>query len=200
MTEKYMTVIEPVLEVSVQMTAQAAPWLALLRANDVPVLPTTETVELMLSGVEGRYWGMTFRELSISVMVGQGTSYLAHAYNSVRPFAWAERRFFRTPYYYADIDLIQRGVHVQQAGKSLLQLSLDASARVNDEKNEPDVLKIYLPRDLRKSDAVAHYFSAKLEGQAQYYDTAYAQVSVFDATGIAALDCLSFRSGVVLAG
>ena len=80
---------------------------------------------------------------------------------------------------------------MQQAGKSLLQLSLDASARVNDEKNEPDVLKIYLPRDLRKSDAVAHYFSAKLEGQAQYYDTAYAQVSVFDATGIAALDCLS---------
>lgn len=192
MPEKYLTVVEPVLEVSVQMVAQAAPWLALLRANDVPVLPTTDTVDLIISGVEGRYWGVMFRELSISVMMGQGVGYLAHAYNSVRAFAWSERRFFRTPYYYASqIDVHQDALVVTQDDRVLFQATKPMGLPEIYEKNEADIVKIYLPRDLRKSDDIGHYFSARLEGLAQYYDTAYAQVSVFDASGIAALDCLS---------
>ncbi|MFO0914065.1 MAG: hypothetical protein U0795_13990 [Pirellulales bacterium] len=68
--------------------------------------------QLMIVAAEGRFNGVRFRELSLSVMVQApqwsawpDAAYLWRAYNSNRFFAFCERFFFATPYEHGAVDL-----------------------------------------------------------------------------------------------
>jgi hypothetical protein len=185
--QQYVTVVESVLEVSLRFEAQAGPWAALLQANDVPIVPQTERVQVILSGVQARFMGVRFRELSISVQLTEADYYLAHAFNSVRPFAWAERQFFRTPYYHADIALSETSITLRRAGQVMLDAALSPGAKMTSEQGEVDLLKLYLPKALRKDASVSHYFDARLEGASQHFDIAGADYRVEQAGDVAAL-------------
>jgi len=96
-------------------------------------------VGLMVSAATARFMGKRFRELSFSLLVnddvgiatGEG-AFLLHAFNSSRLFAWVERTFFHTPYYFGDLAVTARGtpsVRLQRGGRTLLDARFSSSNR-----------------------------------------------------------------------
>ncbi|MGB1286917.1 MAG: hypothetical protein ACPG7F_10320 [Aggregatilineales bacterium] len=166
----YMTIVEPVLEVTLRGFARADLWQQHFHENDLKTQITGQTVEVLISGVSAKYMGIPFRELSVSVQMSEKTYFLAHAYNSLRPFAFAERRFFRTPYYPAALEIIPHRLTVEKAGQSVFNASLSTDATPVNQAPGLDVLQIYLPKNLRKQAQQPHYFHARLEGETVFYD------------------------------
>lgn len=98
-----------------------------------------EGVGLMVSATSARFMGKPFRELSFSVLVsddegiatGDG-AFMLHAFNSSRLFAWVERTFFHTPYYFGDLAVTACGtpsMRLQRNGRMLLDARLSLSNR-----------------------------------------------------------------------
>jgi hypothetical protein len=108
---KYVAEIEHVAETSLLGVADAAVWQRQAAAAGLALAERDGRAQLMLSACAGRFRGVTFRELSISVAVeglaaGEPTAWLmVHAFNSLRLFAWVERTMFATPYYRGRIDV-----------------------------------------------------------------------------------------------
>ncbi|RIK14702.1 MAG: hypothetical protein DCC51_15530, partial [Anaerolineae bacterium] len=103
----YISTITGVREVALTGTADLASWSARLRAMNLVPYNDNGRASLLLTAIEARFRGIPFREMSISVVVSDdgganvGGAYLAHAFNSSRLLAFAERAFFRTPYHLA---------------------------------------------------------------------------------------------------
>ncbi len=101
-----------VREVSLLGTADLGFWRNWLAGSGLELDPLADCAQLMLVAAEGRFFGLTFRELSFSVLVRFRTddrnrpgAYLLQAYNSRRLFAFCERRLFSTPYDQAEVIL-----------------------------------------------------------------------------------------------
>ena len=109
----YIATIAPVRELILAGSADLAYWRQRLAA--VGLFPHDDggRAAVSVSAIAGRFRGLPFREVSVAVVVGERDDgladaiYLAGAFNSSRPLAWAERAFFRTPYQLADIRLSQ---------------------------------------------------------------------------------------------
>jgi hypothetical protein len=109
---KYVADLIDVREVALLGTADLAFWKDLLRKETLFPVERDGRAQLLIIAAELKYLGVRFRELSFSVLVSrrQGEAkeegaYLTRAFNSFRPFAFAERVFFSTPYYYGDVRL-----------------------------------------------------------------------------------------------
>lgn len=166
---KYVTVVEPVLEVSLVCQGESAPWHQPLAAEGMTLPPEQEKVELILSGVETRYMGVKFRELSISLRLDEERVFLVHAFNSNPLFAWAERTVFRTPYYHGALTVTPRQIRLMDKGQPLLEATLPPTATATHNLEEVNNWQIVLPAALRKQPDKAHYFKARLEGATQYF-------------------------------
>jgi hypothetical protein len=165
----YITIIEPVLEVTLICQGKVALWETFL-ANEGIMLPSDQDkVEIVLSAVEARYMGMKFRELSCSLRINETQVFLVHAFNSNYLFALAERTFFRTPYYHGNLAVTPHHIRLMNQEKPLLEATLPKAVSVTHCQEEADEWQILLPSALRKQPTLPHYFNARLEGSTRYY-------------------------------
>ena len=102
---RYVAVIAPVREVILAGTADLAFWRERLGREGLFPYAEAGRAGLLISAIASSFRGLPFRELSVSVAVcrqsdgaTQDGVYLAHAYNSSRLLAFAERALFQTPY------------------------------------------------------------------------------------------------------
>lgn len=105
----YITTITDVREVALWATADLGYWRERLRDEDLLPFDDGGRAALLLTAIDSKFRGISFRELSISVLVGDGRSaFLAHAFSSSRLLAFAERTLFQTPYQLAHIEVDER--------------------------------------------------------------------------------------------
>ena len=97
--------LSQVKEVSLRGTAELEYWRRRLEPEALAPLERNSKAEVLVIAAEGRFRGITFREVGFSVSVvppqdvkASEAVYLLRAYNSNRFFAWCERTFFSTPY------------------------------------------------------------------------------------------------------
>lgn len=167
---EYATVVKPVLEVTLICQGYVAPWQRLLTNEEITLPSNQDKVEIILSAVESRYMGVKFRELSCSLRIDETQVFLIHAFNSHSLFAFAERTFFRTPYYHGNLEVRSHHIRLTNQGKTVLDASLPETESVSHSQEESNQWQIWLPSALRKQPTIPHYFNAKLEGYTRYYE------------------------------
>ena len=162
----FIATIAPVREVILAGTADLAYWRA--RLATVGLFPHDDNgrATLTLSTIAGRFRGLPFRELSVAVVVSQQDGgppdaiYLAEAFNSSRPLAWAERAFFRTPYQLAEIRLSEPpavAVEVSVGGQVIYHAAMAAAAEPTRHEAQSWEGRIFLPpRGSRRELFYAH--------------------------------------------
>ena len=167
---RYAVVVEPVLEVTLVGTASLAVWQPHLEAEGLRYAAAGDTLPVVLSATQARYWGMTFREFSLSLLLNDSEALLFHAFNSNRFFAWVERRMFHTPYYPAAVSVAEQHIALQEQGVSQFEAALPPSAAVLNSRDERMERRLWLKRLTPASPRA--YFDACLEGFTQVYDAA----------------------------
>ncbi len=104
----YISTITDVREVALRGTADLAYWRDHLRPEGLAPFDEDGRAALLVTAIESKFRGIPFREMSISVVLQNGGAFLAHAFNSSRLLAFAERAFFQTPYHLARLDMDER--------------------------------------------------------------------------------------------
>ncbi len=170
-SKPFISTITDVREVALAATADLAYWRDKLRAERLVLYEAGGRASLLLTAIESKFRGIPFRELSISVLVsddGGATpagAYLAHAYNSSRLLAFAERIFFQTPYHLTRLTMDERvpaRMGVSRGERVLFSAQMRDKAALGGQE---DVLfdgPIYLPGGRQ-------VFYARLSGMAQRY-------------------------------
>ncbi|MBC8171553.1 MAG: hypothetical protein H7X77_07760 [Anaerolineae bacterium] len=183
---RYMTIVEPVLEVTLIGRGDAAPWRQPLAVEGIALPLEQNKIEIILSAVEARYLGVKFREFSISLRIDETRVFLVYAFNSNRLFAMLERAFFRTPYYYAKLAVSPHNIRLIDQEQRLFEAALPATAPVTHSQDECNEWQIWLPAALRKQPHQPHYFNARLEGSTRHYEITTDKPVIFTGTGLPA--------------
>ncbi len=161
----YISTINDVREVALAGTADLVYWRRQVQEEDLTLLDQDGRASLLLTAIEAKFRGIPFRELSISVLLADGGAFLAHAFNSSRLLAFAERAFFQTPYHLADLTLNEQYPARMAASKAGHTLFTASMGGLRPPQSEQDVVfegPIYLPdRGL--------VFYARLSGTAAIY-------------------------------
>ena len=168
-TINYVTVIDKVREVSLFGKANAATLTPLLKTEGLAPYSEDGQVGVLVSAVDARYKGIRFQELSVSIAVASDGYFLAHAFNSIKPFAFAERFFFQTPYYHAAVRVEPNHLVLSRGNHCIFEAALSPQATYSDEGYQRWEGAIHLPRKLRKQADVPHLFYAILEGEMTSY-------------------------------
>ncbi len=172
-------------DITLRGTADLSFWQERLQREDLVPAADDGKAQLLLTAVDAKFMGLRFRELSIAVFVcepdGGGEPvgvYLAHAFNSLRMFAFVERTFYHTPYYHANIRVETRlpaafEVSLEEGVILRAQMSADSTAatrqpsRSQEEGWEGPIL---LPR--ADSQKEGKLFFARLSGHTDAYSFA----------------------------
>jgi hypothetical protein len=176
----YVAELKNVREVSLLGSADLKYWKDQLSGDGTAVDAVDGNAQIIVIGVEARYLGIKFREISLSVVVrpvGNGISQLAvllmKAFNSSRLLAFAERRLFGTPYSSGEIEVGGREqpfLRLELAGQVALEtrMSLETRDRLNTKGEdggwEGAVLLRRTPRDRANQRRM---FFARLKGPTQ---------------------------------
>lgn len=166
---QFVTSIAPVLEVTVIGTAECAPLIPYLKAEEQAIRHAQDRTAVVISAVDSRYYGMRFQELSISIQLDDSEFFLAHAYNALPYFAFVERVFFRTPYYTGKTNVDSNHLRATHDGSLVIEAALAADVTPIRTVDESEQILVRLPKALRKSASRQHYFYARLEGLTEYY-------------------------------
>jgi len=177
----YMTVVEPVREVSWQARTDFAPVQAYLANESVQPIQQDGYAHWLISAVDTTYKGIRFQELSFSVALEPDPAdsdtpryFLVHAFNSRAWFAWVERVMFGCPYYPAQVQFDHSSLQVMREGKRVW--GWDAiSTGVGSSTYASWEGEIHLPKDLNRSYKGGAFFYAHLEGETQEHQ---GQVSI----------------------
>jgi hypothetical protein len=173
-----------VREVSLLGTADLAFWKERLLKEELHPAECDGQAQLLIIAADAKYLGVRFRELSVSVLVSrpregtrQDAAYLVRAFNSCRSFAYCERVFFSTPYYYGDVRVsasLPASVHLVQ--KEEVVFAAQMSADVPGQGREPSCCgeacwegPVFLPESRRRKDRPGKLFVARLRGHTQRY-------------------------------
>jgi hypothetical protein len=178
---KFVATVYPVREVSLLGSADFAFWADRLAADHLVPMAIEGEARVMICASDAKYMGIRFRELSISIFCQrqdgnqQEAVYLLQAFNSMRWFAWVERRMFSTPYNHATINIDARA-------PASLQLSIGDPpifrARMSRDSpgREPSYFgekswagPVYLPRRRSGETKQGKCFFAKLSGPTWSY-------------------------------
>lgn len=189
-TLKTASTIQPVLEVTLIGRADLAVWRAYLQQCGFALDGFTgEHITVILSATDASFYGVPFREFSISVQRDATQIYLLHAFNAKRIFALIERAYFRTPYYHAQIVLSPLHVQVlQPSGIPYFEAYLPTDAHALPHEDNAQTWQIWLPQ--RQATREQAYFYAQLEGETTPYSVQGASVQVATPTANPALACL----------
>lgn len=175
----YQTTIDHVREAILIGAADPDFWQRQLAGEGLTPFLADGAALVTITAIASTFRGLRFEEMTVAVSVceraGRGAPdgfFLAHAFNSRRLFALAERVFFRTPYYPGAI-----AVHEQPPAAIRLTLGGDlvfgaAMSGARDPKGRSDELwegAIYLPRRLARNRAAGERFFARMGGQTEVY-------------------------------
>ncbi len=178
-TVQYVAKIQNVTEVMLIGHADLDFWQAHLRSAQLRPCVVQDQAYVQLSATDARWLGFHFREFTISIGVGEADeagrpreSYLAHAFNSLPPFAWMERTFFRTPYYPGAIEVQlapSAGLAVAVNGTVAFKATMSDQAIKVGETAEDWFGPIHLPDRAAKPIGSGEIFYAHLSGQTEVY-------------------------------
>jgi len=181
---KWAAQLHEVREVSLIGSADLGFWQD--RLADEQLAPVNREGRAMISIVSaaGRFAGIRFRELSVSLAVTAATKsaelpvlFLDRAFNSNRFFAFCERVMFSTPYDYADVRVEHPDpteVSVTQGGHSLFRASMwrtgaSENRKPTREREESWMAKVMLPGNGRSAGRHKKMFFARISGVTQVY-------------------------------
>jgi hypothetical protein len=168
-------------DVSLLGTADLAFWTERLRHEDLQLAAVDGRAQLMFLCADLKYMGVRFRELSCSVVIAppqncawREAGYLLRAFNTARSFAFMERVFFSTPYYYGDVRLstaIPASIQLVERGEVVFAAEMGAApqrtpSRTGDECWEGPV---FLPSRGRRSNGHEKLFVARVGGDTRRY-------------------------------
>lgn len=174
---RYAAQIKHVREVALHGTADLAFWSAILQPAALQPYNAQGKAELVISATSLSWKGFRFRELIVIVAIGadgdparHGGFYLAHAFNSSPLLAYAERIFFKTPYYHGQIQ-------VQEQAPALIELGDQEQVHFKAKMGQPQAPAVsryeewngwvFLPRKTTKNPG--HKFFVSLSGEQQIY-------------------------------
>ena len=178
MTQKinYVAELSGVKEVSLLGTADLAYWKTYLQPFGLQPTESEGKAQVLIIAASLRFAGVPFQEVSFSVLVEPSSaqssfsngSFLLHAFNSSRLFAFSERFFFSTPYTFAHCDVVTTAplqIQVSLGGKPafLAQMRPSTPERVAIDAGEDGWDgPVFLPKS---SKTKKRYFMAKITGQ-----------------------------------
>jgi hypothetical protein len=195
---KIVADISNVNEVSLLGTADLAYWTDRLRPAALEPTPLQGRAQILVIAAQLKFMGLHFNEISFSILCrstkttnaadplgqveAQDGSFLLRAFNSNRFFAWSERVFFSTPYYYADCRVetnVPASIELMQNDK------LCFAAKMNMDENSRDAIRnteegwdgpVFLPNLKSRRDSnnlgsqdVQKFFVAKILGPTQVF-------------------------------
>jgi hypothetical protein len=174
----YFTTIKNVREVALSCRADLAFWQEKLKRQKLIPCNVDGKAEILIIAIESKFMGITFREVSMSVIVANPVaptlpagSYLLHAYNSLRLFALAERTFFQTPYYPARIQVheqVPASVTLEQGKQQILNARMIGSPPAAQHDTHVWEGAIYLP-SMTDEKPGTKVFYARLSGDRDVY-------------------------------
>jgi len=184
MAVKWVAELAHVREVSLLGTADLASWRERLLEQDLLPAQCDGRAQLLITAADLKYMGFRFRELSVSVLVSppddkarQDAAYLVHAFNSNRSFAFVERVFFSTPYYYGDVRVsasLPASIHLFKRGDVVFraEMGVDGSGQVReparrgmDDWEGP----VYLPLKRPGKGRPGKLFFTRIQGDTRTY-------------------------------
>lgn len=178
----YIVEVSNVTEVVLTGSANLAFWQNRLKPEDLHPYAPQGRAEVLISATQLKWQGVTSRELTVSVAVADRADetrhagfYLAHAFNSLAPFAWMERTFFKTPYFPGEIHVNARGpatLELRLKHETMLTAKQSTATTPISTADELWAGPIYLPRYLVGATDPGRVFYAKLGGQTQVYPLA----------------------------
>jgi hypothetical protein len=169
-SQKYVAKLRHVREVSLRGTADLNFWKERLEMQGLMPADRDGAAEILIIAAEGRFWGLRFREMSVSVVMPAATAdaaYLVQAFNSRKFFAWSERRFFSTPYVHADVRLTTTppSMELRQNDATVLHAAMGELGD-RDPQIRPEALwqgRIFIPNRMKRETL---FFVGKLAGEA----------------------------------
>ncbi len=177
---KWSAQLNHVQEVSILGSANLGFWQKRLAGEELTPVDREGRATILIVGAAGRFMGVRFRELSVSVFVASAevTSYfLVRAFNSNSFFAFCERLFFSTPYDGASVRVVHdipTTISVTHHGRT----SFHASMRHTDtiatrtpiqEFEEALVARVNLPSGMPSTSRHAKMFFARIGGSTKVY-------------------------------
>jgi hypothetical protein len=177
---KWTAQLDQVQEVSLLGTADLHFWQERLTGEGLSPVNRGGRAAILVVSAAGRYMGIRFREMSISVIVSSAevTSYfLLRAFNSNRFFAFCERVFFSTPYEGECVDVvpdIPAAISVGQHDHTAFHASMHVTDRLatrtpNQEYEEALLAQILLPCKTDATSRQAKMFFARIRGTTKIY-------------------------------
>lgn len=168
---KYVVTVPHVREVSLYGNADLDFWRERLTPQGLAPHAEAGRAEVVLIAAHMRWMGVWFSELSISIALAPeapARMFLLHAFNSIPWFAWAERVFFQTPYYFGQTRL-----------QTHAPISMDVEGHVRAGMTQARPAQwggaevweggILLPRELSKTPKAEKVFYARLSGHTEIY-------------------------------
>lgn len=170
---KYIAQIENVKELRLFGSASLDFWKKQLANKPFQPFSKEGFAEIAVSATELVWMGVRFNELTVTLTIaGESDAsaptgvYLLHAFNSVRFFAFCERRFFSTPYYHGQIKFSESAPVLMEARSNNQRVFRATMGEMHEPAVEIDDFwegRVMLPGDQNKR---IKYFVAKLSGKA----------------------------------
>jgi hypothetical protein len=173
-----------VREVSLLGTADLAFWNDRLARDDLQPAEKNGRAQVLIIAGDMKYMGIRFREVSFSVLISRqdegvlkDASCLVQAFNSVRFFAFCERKFFSTPYCHGDVRVsttCPAAIQLFQGGEMLFEARMHTGAgvppRVPARRGEEGWEgPVFLPPTRRGKAGPGNWFYASIRGQTEAY-------------------------------
>lgn len=177
---KWTAQLDHVQEVSILGSADLGFWHTRLADEELTPVDREGRATLLIVSAAGRFMGVRFRELSVSVFIAseEVTSYfLVRAFNSNPFFAFCERFFFSTPYDGANVGVVHdvpTAISVSQHGRTSFHASMrrtdtSATRTPTQEFGEALVARVNLPGGKPSSSRPAKMFFARIGGRTKVY-------------------------------
>ena len=168
--QKYVARLRHVREVTLRGSADLSIWKERLEMQGLMPADRDGFAEILIMAAEGRFWGVRFRELSISVVMPAATAdaaYMVQAFNSRKLFAWSERRFFSTPYQHADVRLTTTppSMELRLSGTTIIHAAM-GNLGDRDPQIQPDAVwqgRVFIPNRMKREP---RFFVGRLAGEA----------------------------------
>jgi hypothetical protein len=175
----YVAEIQDVREVTVYGTADLPFWRAMLQQEHLFPYSSNGKAELAITATALTWKGLKFRELIVTVSICADHHeahldgfYLAHAFNSSYSLAFAERFFFKTPYYPGNIGIdenIPSRIELSDKHGTLFKATMShprAPASIDHRAWQGPV---FLPKRMTKQRELGSKFFVSLSGEQIIY-------------------------------